>query len=205
MAEMQSGALILASGSRFRKKMLEAAGLRITVVPADVDESAIKSALQDDNPEIEPQVVAEALARAKAEAVSALNAGVLVIGADQVLACGGEIFSKPATVADARDQLLRLRGLAHSLPTAVVLALDGQTIWCHVDEPILTMRHVSDAFLDLYLGSEGEGVSETVGGYKLEGLGAQLFETIEGDYFSIIGLPLLPLLAELRTRKVVIT
>lgn len=185
--------------------MLEGAGLQIEVQPAAVDEAAIRAALQDDNPDIEPQDVAEVLARAKAEQVSASVPGKVVIGADQVLACGGEIFAKPPTVADARDQLLRLRGLAHSLPTAVVLAIDGATVWSHLDEPILTMRAVSDEFLDRYLAAEGSGVCETVGGYKLEGLGAQLFESIEGDYFSVIGLPLLPLLTELRSRKVIIT
>lgn len=205
MGEMQTASLILASNSAFRRKMLVGAGLRIVVQPAAVDEAAIREALQDDNPDIEPQDVAEVLARAKAEQVSAGAPGTLVIGADQVLACGGEIFAKPPTAEDARDQLLRLRGLAHSLPTAVVLALDGETVWSHLDEPILTMRQVSDEFLDRYLAAEGDAVCETVGGYKLEGLGAQLFESIEGDYFSVIGLPLLPLLTELRARKVIIT
>ena len=204
MVEMQSAPIILASGSRFRRTMLEGAGVRILVAPAEIDEAAIKLALQDDNPEIEPQDVAEVLARAKAEEVSLRNPGVLVIGADQVLACGGELFSKPPSVEDARDQLRRLRGLAHSLPTAVVLAIDGQTVWHHVEEPILTMRAVSDAFIEAYLAAEGAAVCETVGGYALEGLGAQLFEAVEGDYFSIIGLPLLPLLGELRARKVLV-
>lgn len=202
---MQSAQVILASGSQFRRVMLENAGVAITVVPADVDEAAIRAALQDDNPDIEPQDVAEVLARAKAEQVSAANPGAFVIGADQVLACGGEIFAKPPTVADAKSQLLRLRGLAHSLPTAAVIAVDGTTVWSHIEEPILTMRLVTDDFLDKYLGTEGEAVCQTVGGYKLEGLGAQLFDSIEGDYFSIIGLPLLPLLGELRSRKVIAT
>jgi septum formation protein len=185
--------------------MLEGAGVRVAVQPAVVDEAAIRSDLQDDNPDIEPQDVAEVLARAKAEQVSAANPGVLVIGADQVLACGGEIFAKPPTVEAARDQLLRLRGLAHSLPTAVVLAIDGETVWSHLEEPILTMRPVSDSFIAAYLATEGEAVCETVGGYKLEGLGAQMFDSVDGDYFSIVGLPLLPLLAELRLRKVIST
>lgn len=183
--------------------MLENAGVRIAVMPADVDEAALRAALQDDNPDIEPEDVAEVLARAKAEQVSAAHPESWVIGADQVLACGGEIFAKPPTIGDARDQLLRLRGLAHSLPTAVVLATGGTAVWSHIDEPILTMRPVTDDFLEQYLATEGENVCETVGGYKLEGLGAQLFESVEGDYFSIIGLPLLPLLAELRSRKVI--
>lgn len=184
--------------------MLEDAGVGLTIVPAVLDEDAIRSALQDDNPEIEPQDVAEILARAKAEQVSSAHPGAFVVGSDQVLACGGEIFGKPSTMASARDQILRLRGLSHSLPTAVVLAIDGTVVWSHIEEPILTMRNVSDAFLDAYLATEGDDVCKTVGGYKLEGLGAQLFDSVEGDYFSIIGLPLLPLLAELRSRKVIL-
>lgn len=180
--------------------MLEAAGVKIRVVPAEVDEDAIKSAMTDDNPDIDAADVAEVLARAKAEQVSKAHPHSLVIGADQVLVCGGEIFSKPPSMAAARTQLLALRGLAHALPTAVVLALAGETVWTHIDEPQLTMRTFSHAFLDAYLTAEGDAVTETVGGYALEGRGGQLFDTIDGNYFSIIGLPLLPLLAELRAR-----
>jgi septum formation protein len=200
MAEETKREIILASGSRFRRQMLEAAGVKIRVVPADIDEDVIKTALTDDNPDIDAADVAEVLARAKAEHVSKAHPGALVIGADQVLVCGGEIFSKPPTIPAARVQLLALRGLVHALPTAVVLAEQGQTVWTHVDEPQLTMRAFSHAFLESYLEAVGDGVTETVGGYALEGLGGQLFESIDGNYFSIIGLPLLPLLSELRQR-----
>jgi septum formation protein len=202
MADAFKREIILASGSRFRRHMLEHAGLTIRVVPADVDEAAIRSTLTDDNPDIDAADVAEVLARAKAEQISALHPAAIVIGADQVLVCGGEIFAKPATVAAARTQLLALRGLAHALPTAVVLAEAGQTVWSHVDEPQLTMRTFSDAFVDEYLAAEGADVTETVGAYKLEGRGVQLFEAVEGNYFTIIGLPLIPLLTELRARGV---
>jgi septum formation protein len=195
-------ALILASGSRFRKKMLEDAGVNIRVVPADVDETAVKIAMTEDNPEVDAADVAEVLARAKAEQVSLLNPDALVIGADQILVCDGEIYSKPPTSVAARQQLLALRGRSHTLATAVVLAVGGETVWSLVDEPRLTMRSFSHSFLEAYLVAAGDAVCETVGGYALEGLGGQLFESLEGNYFSIIGLPLLPLLAELRQRGV---
>jgi septum formation protein len=197
--------VILASGSRFRRQMLEAAGLTFRVVSSTVDEAAIKATLTDDNPDIDAVDVAEVLARAKAEQVSAQYPDALVIGADQVLVAGGELFSKPPSVEAARQQLLALRGLTHALPTAVVLAERGETIWSHIDEPHMAMRSFSHAFLDAYLAAEANAVTETVGGYQLEGRGAQLFEAIEGNYFTIIGLPLLPLLAELRTRGVLQT
>jgi septum formation protein len=206
MAETDSGGardLILASGSRFRRQMLEQAGLKVRVVPAEVDEPAIRAALLDDNPEMDAADVAEVLARAKAEQVSERFRDALVIGADQVLVCGGEIFGKPVSVAAARGQLQRLRGLAHGLSTAVVLARGGQAIWAHVEEPILTMRDFSERFLEAYLAAAGDAVTDTVGGYQLEGRGAQLFERIEGDYFSIIGLPLIPLLEALRREGVI--
>jgi septum formation protein len=192
--------LILASGSRFRRDMLEHAGIKIRVVPADVDEPAIRAAMTDDNPDIDPADVAQVLARIKAEQISARYPDALVIGADQVLVCAGEIFAKPASIAAARSQLLALRGLAHALPTAVVLAERGVSVWSHVDAPHLTMRTFSHAFLDAYLAAEGDSVTETVGGYKLEGRGAQLFDSIDGNYFTILGLQLIPLLAELRAR-----
>ncbi len=200
MVEVGERELILASGSRFRRQLLEQAGIKIRVIPAVVDEAAIRVALTDDNPDIDAADVAEVLARTKAEQISALHPDALVIGADQVLVCGGEIFGKPASVAAARVQLSALRGLTHALPTAVALAERGATVWSHVDEPQLTMRRFSDAFLEAYLEVESDAVTETVGGYALEGRGAQLFDSIDGNYFSIIGLQLMPLLAELRLR-----
>lgn len=190
--------LILASGSRFRKVMLERAGIKFRVMPADVDEDALRSAMLDDDPDIEAALVAEQLACAKAEHVSRVHPASLVIGADQVLVCGGEIFSKPPALDAARLQLKSLRGLTHALPTAVVLAKGGAVLWRHVEEPQMSMRGFSDAFLESYLAAEGEALCETVGSYQFEGRGAQLFEAVEGDQFSIVGLPLLPLLAVLR-------
>ena len=192
--------IILASGSRFRKKMLDDAGLTFRVIPADVDEAAIKAACTENNPDMDGADIAEILARAKAEQVSRDFPSALVIGADQVLSHKRELLSKPTSTAQARRHLLSLRGGTHTLPTAVVLALNGNTDWSHVDEPALTMRLFSHAFLEDYLAAEGIAVTETVGGYALEGRGGQLFDTIDGNYFSIIGLPLLPLLAELRSR-----
>lgn len=197
--------LILASGSRFRKAMLEAIGIKFRVVAADVDEDALKAAMLDDDPDIEAALVAENLACAKAEHVSRAHPSALVIGADQVLVCGGEIFSKPPTLDAAREQLKVLRGLTHALPTAVVLARGGEVIWRHVDEPQMTMRVFSDGFLETYLAAEGLVLCETVGSYQFEGRGAQLFEAIEGNQFSIVGLPLLPLLGALRQFGVLVS
>jgi septum formation protein len=190
--------LILASGSRFRREMLERAGVKFRVVSSEVDETRIKNALMEDDPDLEAAVLADHLAREKALDVSRKNPEALIIGADQVMVCGGEIFSKPPTLFAARDQLLALRGLTHALPTAVVLAQREKILWSHVDEPQMTMRTFTESFLDAYIAAEGKALCDTVGAYQFEGRGAQLFEAMEGDLFSVIGLPLLPLLAELR-------
>jgi septum formation protein len=198
MAEPGRRPLVLASASPFRRRMLEAAGLSFEVAPADVDEAAIKRDLLRSGSM--PSAIAEALAVAKAEAVSARLPEALVVGADQVLALGQELFSKPASTSDAREQLLRLRGKSHHLLTAAALALGGKAVWKHVGFAILVMRPFSDAFLADYLAKAGDRVRHTVGAYEIEGPGIQLFERIDGDTFTIIGLPLLPLLAELRAR-----
>lgn len=190
--------VILASGSRFRRQMLEAAGLSFDVELADVDEAALRAAFAQETPPPGPSQVAMRLAEEKAIAVAARRPRALVIGADQVLALDGIVYSKPADVGVARAHLLSLRGRRHELPTAVVIARDAQVLWRGLERPALTMRAFSDADLEDYLARMGDGVTETVGAYKLEGLGATLMERIEGDYFSIIGLPLLPLLAALR-------
>jgi septum formation protein len=195
--------VILASGSRIRKQLLIGAGLlELEVIAADVDEASIRAELMNESDCIEPDMVAGVLARAKAEAVSALHPDALVIGADQVLALGRRMFEKPVSIAAAREQLDRLRGLVHDLHSAVVLAEEGEAVWGTVESAILTMRPFSDAFLDHYVAHAGDALLRSVGAYELEGLGIQLFEHIEGDYFTILGLPLLPLLAELRARKV---
>jgi septum formation protein len=194
--------LILASGSRYRREMLERAGVKFRVVSSEVDEAQIKNAMLEDDPDLEAAVLADYLAREKALDVSRKHPEALIIGADQVLVCGGEIFSKPPTLAVARDQLIALRGLTHALPTAVVLAQGGKILWNHIDEPQMSMRSFTAAFLDAYIAAEGKVLCDTVGAYQFEGRGAQLFEMMEGDMSSVVGLPLLPLLAELRRRGV---
>lgn len=191
-------ALILASKSEARARLLRAAGLAITTEPADLDERAVEA------PAVRrgatPAEVARLLAEAKALAVSRTRAGRLVIGADQTLALGGERFSKPKDRADAASQLAALRGRTHVLASGTALARDGSILWSDVSEARLTMRAFSDAFLGDYLERMGDLAMTTVGGYQLEGLGVQLFERIDGDYFTILGLALLPLLDSLRAQ-----
>lgn len=187
--------LILASGSATRRKMLEDAGVAIAIEKPRVDEEAVRAGLRAEG--LKPREQADALAEVKALSVSRLRSG-LVLGADQMLALGDEAFDKPADRTEARAQLVALRGKTHALLTAAVIARDGQVIWRHVDAPKLTMRAFSDAFLDDYLDRVGEGALSSVGGYQLEGLGAQLFSRVDGDYFSVLGLPLMPLLSYLR-------
>ncbi|MFM9849823.1 MAG: Maf family protein [Hyphomicrobiaceae bacterium] len=203
MAEAKGTRLVLASGSGSRRQMLDAAGLTFDVAPADVDERAIREALQADDSGIEPADVAEVLARAKAEIISRQHPEALVIGADQILALDDEIFEKPADLAGARGHLQKLRGRTHQLHSAVVVAEHGEVVWAHVDTASLTMHAFSADFLENYLTLAGTVICDSVGAYQLEGLGVQLFERIDGDYFTILGLPLLPLLAELRARKII--
>lgn len=203
MADVGAQPLILASASPFRRRMLEAAGLSFRAVAADLDEGTLKREMLQAG--ATPPAIAEALARAKAEAVGMRFSEGLVIGCDQVLALGGELFSKPADRTGARAQLQRLRGKSHRLHSAVVLAISGKVVWKYVDTATLAMRAFSDDFLTRYLDDAGDRVCHTVGAYEIEGPGIQLFDRIEGDYFGIIGLPLLPLLAELRARGAVPT
>jgi septum formation protein len=147
---------------------------------------------------LKPQDVAEVLARAKAEAVSDLAHGAFVIGADQVLALGDEIFAKPDSMEGAREQLLALSGKMHRLLSSVALARDGEVLFAHTEDAALTMRKLSPEFIGRYLAAAGDEILSSVGAYQLEGLGIELFEKIDGDYFSILGLPLLPLLDALR-------
>jgi septum formation protein len=182
--------------------MLEAAGLSFTVESPSVDEDGAKASFRASG--IKPRDQADALAELKALAVSR-RTEAFVIGADQMLAVEGETLDKPRGRAEARGHLERLRGRTHELITAAVVAREGAVIWRHIDTPRLRMRAFSDAFLDDYLERAGEAVVTSVGAYQLEGLGAQLFERVEGDFFSVLGLPLLPLLAFLREHRILQT
>jgi septum formation protein len=194
--------VILASASRARASMLQAAGVPIEVVPARVDESELKIALKGQG--AGPADVAIALAELKALQVSRGHPGRLVLGADQMLDCDGAWFDKPESREAARDQLKSLRARKHRLTSAAVLARDGARIWHHAAAAHLTMRGFTDAFLDLYLKEAGEAVLGSVGAYQLEGLGAQMFERIEGDHFVILGMPLLPVLDILREQNALV-
>lgn len=192
--------LILASGSAARRRMLEAAGVTFEADVPRVDEEAVKACLRAEGRQ--PRAQADALAELKALSVARRRPG-FVIGADQMLALEGEVFDKPKDAAEAREQLLRLKGRTHELFTAAAVAHEGAVIWRHVDTPRLTMRTFSERFLDEYLVRGGQDVLASVGAYQLEGLGAQLFERVEGDYFSVLGLPLLPLLGFLREHRII--
>jgi septum formation protein len=166
----------------------------IEVKPADIDERGLEATASSAS----PADIAAHLARAKAAAVAALCPGRLTLGADQTLALGAASFAKPADLAAARAQLHALRGRTHELHSALAFVRDNKILFEHVDTARLTMRAFSDAFLDRYLETAGEAATTSVGGYQIEGPGAQLFERIEGDYFTVLGLPLLPALAFLR-------
>ena len=202
-ADIISNRPILASASAIRAAMLARAGVEIDQQPADLDEAAIISSLIAPPEPLAADDIALVLAQAKAESVSGDRAGKLVIGCDQTLELEGRLFQKSATMEEARRNLLLMSGKTHLLHSAVVLALDGETAWSHVETAAMNMRDLSPEFIGRYLAQAGAAVLSSVGVYQLEGLGAQLFEKIEGDYFTILGLPLLPLLAELRRRGVI--
>ncbi len=190
--------LLLASGSRIRADLLRAAGLTVTAQPARIDEEMIRRSLNAGA--AKPRDVADTLAQMKAARIAAKNPEALVLGCDQVLVFAGQIWSKPATLDQARDQIKALRGHRHSLLSALVLFDMGQPVWRHIGEAHLTMRDVSDAYLDLYLSRNFPVISTSVGAYRLEEEGIRLFSDIEGDYFTILGLPLVPLLSYLALR-----
>jgi septum formation protein len=204
-SQCPEGLIILASGSRTRHHMLQAAGLRFTVVPADLDETALRREMAAEDPPAAPREVALRLAIAKAEQVSAHNADCLVIGSDQVLDLEGEILSKPDGPEGARRSLALLAGRTHELHSAVALARNGKATWDAIDTARLTMRPLSAAFIEDYMRRGGASLCQSVGAYQIEGLGIQLFERVVGDHFTILGLPLMALLGELRSRKVIPT
>lgn len=189
--------LILASKSLARRTMLSAAGIPIEIVHAQIDERALERTLGERR---DPDELALILSWEKASTVSFKMPSRLVIGADQTLAMGSVRFNKPVNRDDAREQLQRLRGQSHTLHSAVTLVQDGSVMFKVVDTARLRMRAFSDQFLEEYLEAAGPSVTESVGGYQLEKLGVHLFERVEGDYFTILGMPLLPLLAFMRQK-----
>jgi septum formation protein len=188
--------IILASTSPFRLKMLRDAGLTVDAVPSDIDERAVDATLKDTG--VTPAEVASILAEAKAVSVSENHPDAFVIGADQTLSLDDQIFHKPADMEGARRHLLVLSGKTHELNSAVVIARAGVPLWRTVSVARMTMRKLDPAFIGRHLSHVGAKALQSVGAYQIEGEGIQLFEKIEGDHFTIIGLPLLPLLAALR-------
>lgn len=192
--------LVLASKSAARRAMLEGAGVPFSVHVADVDEDAVK-AVHDP---ADAAGLAVELARVKALAVSRHDPDAWVLGADQTLAFDGGLVSKARSLDEARARLSAMRGKAHALHSGAALARNGQIVWSGVDTALMQVRTFSDAFLDAYLDREGESLLSSVGSYKLEGMGSQLFDRIDGDYFTVLGLPLWPVLTELRRAGVLI-
>jgi septum formation protein len=188
--------LILASKSPFRALVLKNAGVPFRAEPANIDERTVEAPLF--NSGATPEDVAQILAEAKAVDVSERFAGELVLGSDQTLSLGDEVFHKPRDMDEARRHLLRLSGRTHQLNSAMALVKNGDTLWRHLSVARLTMRALPPEFIGRHLATVGEAALQSVGAYQYEGLGIQLFDSIEGDYFTIIGLPILPLLHELR-------
>ena len=194
--------IILASGSTIRHKIMTDAGLDFEVISKPVDETAIKETMLAESARLRD--IADALAEAKSLRVSRIKEG-LVIGADQIMVMDNQLFDKPKTIDEARQRLKIMRGKIHYLMGAVVISENGTPVWRHMAKTKLTMREFSDSFLEDYLEKEGELVTKSVGAYRFEGLGAQLFSHVEGDFFSILGLPLLPVMDYLRTRGAIIS
>lgn len=197
--------VVLASASTTRLDMLVAAGLAVEAVSSGLDERAVIAAIASDHDPLPPADVATILAEAKAQTVSEQRAGAIVIGADQTLELDGNLFTKPDDVEQARRNLLAMRGKTHLLHSAVSIVRDGETLWTRNEQAALTMRDFSPEFLGRYSAAAGDDMLTSVGCYRLESLGIQLFDKIDGDWFAILGLPLLPLLAALRDLGIVET
>ena len=195
--------IILASASRSRAAMLVASGLKIKIEPADINEASVKDACLSEGRNVD--YVAALLARKKAELISGRNRGAFVIGADQMLDCGGTWFDKPIDLASAAKTLRAIRGRCHDLVTSVSVVQNEKEIWHKTERATLQVREFSDNFIEQYLQNVGELALTSVGAYQLEGQGAQLFEKIEGNYFTILGLPLLPLLSFLRAQNLILS
>lgn len=199
-ARIEAPDVVLASASRSRLQLLRCAGLQLRAEPARIDEAEVKISLLAE--QADAAAAAETLAELKARKVSRRAPGALVIGADQILDCEGQWFDKPPDRATAAAHLRALGGRTHTLATVACVVRDGVRIWHQREAPRLTMRPLDEAFIESYLDAAGPRVLETVGAYQLEGLGAQLFTKVSGDYFTILGLPLLPLLGFLREHGV---
>lgn len=180
--------------------MLQDAGVIFSTEVARIDEDAVKSSMQSEG--FAPRDIADALAEAKAKKVAGRNPGQLVLGADQILVHDGRVFDKPQNLQAAKEQLMALRGETHRLISAAVMIRDGNVTFRHITIAKLMMRDFSDSFLEEYLKTEGDAILACVGSYRLEGMGAQLFSHIDGDYFTVLGLPLLPCLAHLRDQGI---
>jgi septum formation protein len=195
--------LVLASKSAPRRMLLEAAGIPLVIDPADIDERAAEAAAPTEA--AKPDAAALLLARAKALETAKRNAGKLVLGADQTLALGNKRFSKPKSRDAARAQIAELSGQTHALHSGIAVARDRDVLFETVSSAHLTMHKMSDAFLEAYLDAAGEHVMQSVGGYQLESVGVNLFEKIDGDHFTILGMPLLPLLAYFRNVGLIVS
>tara|TARA_B100000686_G_C16803340_1_gene987866 strand:+ start:5313 stop:5927 length:615 start_codon:yes stop_codon:yes gene_type:complete len=193
--------IILASASKARSLILRGAGVNFNIYPADVDESALKNEAKDKQYFVDDLVLN--LATVKAKKISRKKPDAIVIGSDQLLECGGKWYDKTNNRENAKKQLEELSGKIHTLVTAVAVVRDEKRIWSHIEKPELCMRHIGDDFINYYLDIAKDEVYDCVGAYRLEGLGSQLFDRITGDYFTILGLPLLPLLNFLRQQGII--